>query len=588
MANGKVTVLKKKKKKTKKNTNEKIPFSKAMENSNEINEKVLRQVRAIIVDVNKQQDGVKPGKSQKMEEDPVQRLGREGKIIVPPFDMLVLATLAEHNTEMHQCVEAMEINVESFGHRFVPRIKTKPGEKLDPKLEAEINKEKVFLTNFFKHSTRESYVRFRRKLRKDYELTGNRYYEVIRDSKRKIQSFTHLPSYQMSLGAVEEKMRKIKRPVLMIQEDGTAKIDHIIEWRRFRTFVQARSVQLRNVEMLTGTKVRWFKEFGDDRVYNNETGQLAKKNLAIDKQATEVIHKDMYSARSPYGLPRYIGNLLSIFGDRAAEEINYVTFKNNNIPSMIIGIANGQLTDGSLERIKEFAESNIQGDNYSKFLLIEAEGDFEGEDGNQVKMTIQPLTKEQHDDALFQKYSESNQDKVRRAWRLPPIIVGRTDDYSRSTSDNSRQIADEQIFAPERDEYDDEVNDVLFPEMGIVHHEYRSNSPNTTDNQQLVAILAGAEKTGGMTPRIARSLLEGILGRDLPEFPDDFEVDKPFSLLMAEAVKNKAEVAEPGQQVTAIKALFGEDSEWTGSPLIDHLIAVNQYYEKNWAKGLEE
>ena len=50
----------------------------------------------------------------------------------------MLATLAEHNTEMHQCVEAMEINIESFGHRFIPRRKAKPGEKLDAKLEAEI------------------------------------------------------------------------------------------------------------------------------------------------------------------------------------------------------------------------------------------------------------------------------------------------------------------------------------------------------------------------------------------------------------------------------------------------------------------
>lgn len=570
MANGKVTSI-----------------EKASNKSNDINERVLRRVRAYTIDVNKQQES-KPGKSQKMEEDPVQRLCTDGRLIIPPFDLLVLSTLAEHNTEMHQCIEAMEVNIESFGHRFTPRVKTKPGEQLKGEVEAEIKKEKTFLKNFFRHVTRESFVNFRRKLRKDLELTGNCYFEVVRDSRGKIQSFTHLPSYQMRLGILEEKMQKVQRSVLIENEDNTAQVEYITEWRRFRTYAQARSVQLRNVEMVSGMKVRWFKEFGDERTYDNQTGKLSTKKLAIDKQATEVIHIDMYSARSPYGLPRYIGNLLSIFGDRAAEEINFVTFENNNIPSMIIGVANGQLTDGSLERITEFAESNIQGKNYSKFLLIEAEGDFEGEDGNQVKLIIQPLTKEQHDDALFQNYSKSNQDKVRRAWRLPPIIVGRTDDYSRSTSDNSRQIADEQIFAPERDEFDSMINEMIFPDMGIVHHEFRSNSPNTTDNQQLVSILAGAEKTGGMTPRIARALLEEILGRELPDFPEGFEADQPFSLLMAQAVKNLGQPNEPGQQVTAIKALLGEESEWSGNPLMDHLIAVNEAYEKLWTKDLEE
>ena len=41
----------------------------------------------------------------------------------------------------------------------------------------------------------------------------------------------------------------------------------------------------------------------------------------------------------------------------------------------------------------------------------------------------------------------------------------------------------------------------------------------------------------------------------MPPFPSDFDPDVPFSLTMAEAVKNKADPAEPGQQVTALKVL---------------------------------
>jgi hypothetical protein len=91
--------------------------------------------------------------------------------------------------------------------------------------------------------------------------------------------------------------------------------------------------------------------------------------------------------------------------------------------------------------------------------------------------------------------------------------------------------------------------------MGIVYHTFKSNSPNTTDNAQLVNILSGAEKTGGMTPRLARQVLGDILGQEMPPFPAGFNADVPFSLTMAEAVKNEADPAEPGQQVTAIKVL---------------------------------
>ncbi len=303
-----------------------------------------------------------------------------------------------------------------------------------------------------------------------------------------------------------------------------------------------------------------------------------------------MVHLKHYSGRSPYGLPRYVGNLLGIFGDRASEEINYITFKNNNIPSMLILCSNGQLTDGTIDRIESFVESSIQGsDNYSKFLIIEGESDSDdGEDGGQIKLEVTPLTKDQHDDALFQNYSKNNQDKIRRAFRLPPILVGRSDDYTRATAESSRRLADEQVFAPERDEFDAFMNRIIYPVMGIRYHKFKSNSPNTTDNEQLVKILAGAEKTGGMTPAIARFVLADILSQDIADdFPPDFPVNVPFSLTMAEAVKNKAEATEPGQQVTALKTLkaFQGDSVpdfVTGDPVIDHLLAVRKALEDDW------
>lgn len=540
------------------------------------NQKITNKIRAQVVESRKQENGAnKPGKSQALSGDPFHALSIKGAIIEPPFDMLTLAMMPEHSSEMVSCVDAMRVNIDGFGHRFISRIK-KNGEK---KVDSVVEKERVDLINFFQYCTVDSFIEFREKLRSDLETTGNAYFEVIRDLNDRIQSFVHLPSYQMRLSKLEDEHVLAQRKILKLQYDGSVSVETISEYRKFRKFVQSRSIHLKNLSIIGDGKLCWFKEYGDVRKYDSSTGEMDKNGtLPKEKQANEVVHMKIYSPRTPYGLPRFIGNLLSIFGDRAAEEINYTTFKNNNIPSMVVCVSNGQLTQGSIDRITTFVESQIQGsDNLSKFLILEAEGSEEGEEsGSNIKIEIKPLTENQRTDAMFQNYSKGNQDRIRRVWRLPPIFVGKAEDYTRATADSSRVLADEQVFGPERNSFDDFMNRRLFPEMGIIYHSYRSNSPNTTDNQEMVKILGGSEKTGGMTPRIAREILEEILSKDLPEFPDGFPLDVPFSLTMAEAVKNQAQPSEPGQQVTALKVVE------------DALLTIQKNMEKQFEIQIEE
>jgi PBSX family phage portal protein len=592
-----------------------MQFSNSSANSTSINKKVLKRVGARVIEINKgvADSSKRDGQTTTLTGDPFEKLMSKGEIIEPPFDMIVLATLPEQNTEMGQCIEAMEINIESFGHRFVPRIKAENEKDINENDKKLMNKEKVKLENFFANCTKESFVKFRRKLRKDLETTGCGYFEVIRNSSGDIQSFTHIPSYQMRLGKMEDNLVLVKRKILELQEDHSVKITEVEEWKRFRKFVQAVSFRKGSINTTSTYKMRWFKEFGDPRVYDNETGEMikdekgkllnGKSEIGVGKEAKEVIYLNIYSTRSPYGLPRYIGNLLTVFGDRAAEEINFITFKNNNIPSMVVAVSNGMLTEASVTRIEEFVSSQIQGsDNYSKFLIIEAEGEEEGDEGSKVKIDIKPLVSEQHTDALFQNYSKENRDKIRRVWRLPPIFLGGSDDYTRSTAETSRRLADEQIFAPERDEFDEFWNKFLFPEMEIIYYKFKSNSPNTTDNSELVKILMGSEKTGGMTPRIARVMLEDILGIELPKFIKGFNPDLPFSLTMAEAVKKQSDPTEPNQlrSLSTEEAKQKEeqkkeqeeeeesDKSATDEEVSKAIIGLSRIVEKRWLDAVTE
>ena len=99
-----------------------------------------------------------------------------------------------------------------------------------------------------------------------------------------------------------------------------------------------------------------------------------------------------------------------------------------------------------------------------------------------------------------------------------------------------------------------------------------------------VFMLKGGRAIAGL---IAREMLEDILGKELPSFPDDFDQDTPFSLSMAEAVKNQADPAEPGQQVTALKTAMAA-SGLQGQALLDVLLSTSVALEERWRKGASD
>lgn len=551
------------------------------------NKKKVRKVRAIVLKAD-----TEPGKSKQLpEDDPFTQLTEMGRILSPPIDPYYLVTLEERNTELRSCFDAMATNIDGFGHYFVSRLNNDVEIPEDIKKKVEL--ERIKLENFFLYAGMEDcFVDLRKATRNDLESTGNAYWEIIRDSAGNIQYFQLMRPHEVRLGRLDRESYKVDVPILQLNEDKSVTIKKIPVWKRFRRYVNSIYVGIREFETKT-YKTKWFKEFGDPRTYDIETGELVSEEKLMDwdgkgnpmpedRKANEVKHWRLYSSRSSYGLPRFMGCIVDIEGDRKASEVNFITLTNNNIPSKVIMVSNGQLTQETVDRIQEFI-TKLQGDdNRSKVLVVEAESlGEEGEDSGQVKVDIKSLTDETLTDAMYKEYSAANREKVRSSFRLPPIFLGGSQDYTRSTAETSRRLADEQVFAPERNSFDNWINRILFPHMGIVYHKFKSNSPNTTDNSELVKILAGAEKTGGMTPRRADMVLQDILGQELPPFADDprFNPDLPFSLSMAEAVKNMADASEPGQQVTALKRLGYKE-------YVEELFELRKQLEEDWINEL--
>ena len=571
----------------------------------EITDRNVAAVRATIFGLAKAKGAPEPdpeargsssGKSKALEPDPFMQLERSGRVVPPPFDPLTLQMLPENSTELAPAIEAMSVNCEWFGWKAEPRVRVDDKTSLD--VLRTVVRERTEAENFFENAFQDedSIEEFRDKLRRDLETVGSFYVEFVEvPGSGKLDGLNHLPAWTVRItrpddepteyvdlqlvknvrvvvpeGEVDPAFEGVEFRKSLAVEEVSYELKETIRFKRFRRYVQIRDRQ-----------TVWFKELGDPRLISCKTGKVVTREelLKIHDTGSETMRftladgdrivirkglvgfpiadaanplrqKRLYSGRSPYGMIRYVGHFFAIFGSRASEEINYTTFKNNNIPSLAVTVSNGQLTDESVDRIEEFVEAQIQSDdNYSKFLLLEAEPNMEGmRDPGSMKIEIKPLTREQHTDALFVQYQEANDERIRRAWRFPPIFVGKSTDFTAKTIEASRKLADEQVFGVERKRMDDFfTKDVLMRYLLLAWTTFRSNSPNVTENADLLRALVNGEKTGSVTPQIGRDVLSAVLNRDLGRVdPTLLNPYQPFSLTLAQLMKSDSASAAPG------------------------------------------
>ena len=503
------------------------------------------QVRAHAFSANRIAKAVVEAESASLPDDPWKQMIGIGQVVEPPLDPLVLTMMEENNSELRQCVDAMVTNIEGFGGRLVlPISYTKEEiEKNKKAIEEEKKRLRSFLLNF---DPDDDITSLKMKSRREMELTGSHYWELIpaKADQSKIVAMKLLESHTIRITKSDTEMTPFEK-IEIDPETGDEYKQTF--YKRFRRFVQIRN-----------NKKIFFKEWGDPRIVSRIDGKAYKTEAlatAAGLKAAEYAHilyqNRIWTARTPYGLPRYVGNLFSIFGSRAAEEINYNTFLNNNVPAMAILVSgNAMLTEGTIKRIEEFTQTVLKRSaNYSKFLLLEAEPAGEGfQNSGTAKIEIEKLKSEQTDDQLFQKYDANNQDKIRRAFRLPPIYVGKSADYNRGTAETSQKLAEEQIFSAERKAMDRFLNKLLIW-MGFKYWRWQSFGPNLTNNEDLVKMLANIEKTGAMTPNFGRIVMGDILGKEMPPYEKEqagFDPDVPFSLTIVERSKKLAGDAPVG------------------------------------------
>lgn len=348
------------------------------------------------------------------------------KIIPPPLDIRKLADLPDQSSVLPQCIQSMATNIDGFGFELDyigPPAETEEDGEIKPKTgpdSPEAIKEKTNITSFFETiNPWESWESIRKKMRCDRETTGNGYLEIIRSRTKDISYVSHVPSKNVRLLKLDPEATSVD--VKLIRNGKSV---NVTTEKRFRRFIQ-----------MIHTKKVFFKEYGDPRVINKTTGSVATATLPTKSQANEIIWLKNYHPGTPYGMPRYIGTLISIYGARKAEELNYSYFINSTIPPAIVMISGGILTNSAFEQLRSYWSEETRGvDKMHKVLLIEAvptSGSVSGKE-NVPRIDIKPLNDQRLQDALFQQYDEKHRDKVRSTFRIPPLFLGESSDYTKA------------------------------------------------------------------------------------------------------------------------------------------------------------
>jgi capsid portal protein len=371
-------------------------------------------------------------------------------------------------------------------------------------------------------------IQLRKRLRLDLETQGNAFMEVLRNPQGQITQLVYASAINIRLVKVKEQAKaKWRRRITPVSYR-----DHET-WIRHRHYVQ---------EQENGTPT-YFKSLGEPGLFSADTNKRFKSEAEMREAepkgriATELIHLRVFDSSSAYGQPRWQGAARAVAGSTMSEDYNRAYFSRNTMPPGLLLVSGGRgLAKRTEEKLKTLLAEQAKGvmDKWS-LITIEALGPKGGATAPQMKppaVTLEwvPLEPRQ-EDALFQRYDERNEKKVRNSYRLPKLLIGDSEDANRSTQEAALRYSNEQVFQPERDDEDAVYNDQLFPAMDVRYWLFVSHGPKQRDAGTISEVLARLRYA--MTPNEQREIINELLHRELPRIEAAWG-DRPERIYLGE------------------------------------------------------
>lgn len=381
---------------------------------------------------------------------------------------------------------------------------------------------------------------------RDRESAGFGFMEIIRDSAGNTALAKHAPALFTRLCPIHPDEVEVTYDVPRGERMMPVK-----EFRKFRRFVQQ-----------VGARFVYFKEFGDPRKMDRQTGLFSyEPGYVAGREATEIWHWKLPS-NEPYGKPRWINQLPNILGVRESEEGNWRYFEDNTVPPALLTVSGGRLTADSAAAVQRMLQSH-GADKQNRMVLVEAvgEGADVGESGTgSIQIKVEKLTDARQSDSLFDKYDEGTMRKVLSSWRMTPAAIGRSS--SAKDLPAELQVMETTVFAPERAKIDEQLNKGLTNSragLGLVSVKLVSRTPAISSPDQFIKSLTALNVMGAVTPRRAQQVANKMLQIEIEEYPqpgeDGYEdwMDQPIIMVRSktQGTPNDAAGSDPGGDALA-------------------------------------
>ena len=453
-------------------------------------------------------------------------------------------------SSVQSCVDAHVHNVVGFGWKIIPKEGAEVGDNPDD------HPEKIRLKSIFKQPNPfESWTTLARNLWLDYKVTGNGYLEVVRNANGEPSMIFWSDTKRMRLMGLDDKPTEVD---MTIERDGV-EIPIKVE-RRFRRFCQLHGTNL--------SEIRVFKSFGDTRRMDARTGRYEDdKDFDPDAgsymEATEVIH--IKNGTGTYGIPSWIGTVFNALGSHKAEFINYDLFDGQGIPALLIAIAGGQLTEESYKDLLAMFIKAKNYENFNKYLVLESEANAFDMQGKplQPKLEITNMAEYRKEDAMFLNYLQDARKTIREhGFRLPGMFLGRTEDLRHETARITRQLAEEQLFVPEREFLDEIVNTCIVQPSGCKSFEFQTRAAVIKSSDELLEVMPVLAANAAITVNQMIDYANTHFGTAIPVYDEgehpwaSMPIPQALSVLVGAAQENMIEEEEIEKSVKVIDAMM--------------------------------
>lgn len=411
--------------------------------------------------------------------------------------------------------------------------------------------ERVRLRAFFNHCCpKGGFTKLRKQLRLDLEITGNAFVEVVRAVPTPVDAgntqATDAGDVQPALG-LPRRLEHVQADTVRVLRLHAARV-RVREWVQTSDLswdAADKTVQFRRYVQVDheGAVLAYFKEFGDPRVMSRKKGVFYASEEALKRvegsdaaAATEILHLQVEHPSSAWGSPRWLGAGTYVATERELAEANLDFFRSNSVPPILLTVSGGALRRDSRETVQRFFEKGVRGrGSMHKAAILEAEP-ARSHSGNPVvpKIDVVPLRDSMQTDGMFMGWDDRCAERIRVAFGVPSLLVGRDRNLNRATAQAALKLAEDQVFASVRADFDAVINSTLLPALEIFFWKFCSNGPVTHDSAAVSQEVGLLVRAGAITANEARRILltSGAYNLDLPPFAGEW-ANVPLPVLLA-------------------------------------------------------